>query len=360
MARNCIASIDLNALKNNYLYAKSLSPPQSNAIAIIKANAYGHGAVRVAQHLEGTADCYGVACSEEAVELRNSGISKTPILLLEGVFEESELNLVVEHNLWMVVCNSAQLEWVLNCQLSQKYNIFVKIDSGMGRLGFLEHESNEVINILENSPNVDKLTLMTHFSSADNTESSSTNTQIDKFNNIVDSRQNDHSLANSAALMAWNDAHSGYTRPGIMLYGSSPFPFEDKFTGLVPVMTLESTVISIKKFKAGASIGYGERYICNNDTLIGVVAIGYADGYPRSAKDGTPVFLNGGTARLAGRVSMDMITVDLKGIKDPKIGDRVELFGPNVSIDEVAQYSDTISYEIFSKITSRVYRTYVS
>jgi alanine racemase len=360
MARNCIASIDLNALKNNYLYAKSLSPPQSNAIAIIKANAYGHGAVRVAQHLEGTADCYGVACSEEAVELRNSGISKTPILLLEGVFEESELNLVVEHNLWMVVCNSAQLEWVLNCQLSQKYNIFVKIDSGMGRLGFLEHESNEVINILENSPNVDKLTLMTHFSSADNTESSSTNTQIDKFNNIVDSRQNDHSLANSAALMAWNDAHSGYTRPGIMLYGSSPFPFEDKFTGLVPVMTLESTVISIKKFKAGASIGYGERYICKNDTLIGVVAIGYADGYPRSAKDGTPVFLNGGTARLAGRVSMDMITVDLKGIKDPKIGDRVELFGPNVSIDEVAQYSDTISYEIFSKITSRVYRTYVS
>ena len=360
MARNCIASIDLNALKNNYLYAKSLSPPQSNAIAIIKANAYGHGAVRVAQHLEGTADCYGVACSEEAVELRNSGISKTPILLLEGIFEESELNIVVEHNLWMVVCNSAQLEWVLNCQLSQKYNIFVKIDSGMGRLGFLEHESNEVINILENSPNVDKLTLMTHFSSADNTESSSTNTQIDKFNNIVDSRQNDHSLANSAALMAWNDAHSGYTRPGIMLYGSSPFPFEDKFTGLVPVMTLESTIISIKKFKAGASIGYGERYICKNDTLIGVVAIGYADGYPRSAKDGTPVFLNGGTARLAGRVSMDMITVDLKGINDPKIGDRVELFGPNVSIDEVAQYSDTISYEIFSKITSRVYRTYVS
>ena len=359
MARNCIASIDLNALKNNYLYAKSLSP-QSYAIAIIKANAYGHGAVRVAQHLEGAADCYGVACSEEAVELRNSGISKTPILLLEGVFEESELNIVVEHNLWMVVCNSAQLEWVLNSQLSQKFNIFVKIDSGMGRLGFLEHESNEVINILENSSNVDKLILMTHFSSADNTESSSTNTQIDKFNNIVDSRQNDHSLANSAALMAWNDARSGYTRPGIMLYGSSPFPFEDKFTDLVPVMTLESTVISIKKFKAGASIGYGERYICKNDTLIGVVAIGYADGYPRSAKDGTPVFLNGGKARLAGRVSMDMITVDLKGIKNPKIGDRVELFGPNVSIDEVAQYSDTISYEIFSKITSRVYRTYVS
>ena len=159
--------------------------------------------------------------------------------------------------------------------------------------------------------------------------------------------------------MAWSDAHIGYTRPGIMLYGSSPFPFEDKFKDLVPVMTLESTVISIKKFKAGASIGYGERYICKNDTLIGVVAIGYADGYPRSAKDGTPVFLNGGTARLAGRVSMDMITVDLKGIKDPKIGDRVELFGANVSIDEVAQYSDTISYEIFSKITSRVYRTYV-
>jgi alanine racemase len=358
MARNCIASIDLNAIKNNYLYAKSLTP-QSNAIAIIKANAYGHGAVKVAHHLEEFADCYGVACSEEALELRVSGISKTPILLLEGIFEESELGLVDKYNLWMVVCNSNQLEWILNSKPSQKFNVFVKIDTGMGRLGFPEHESTKVINSLENSSNIKKITLMSHFSSADNQQSPSTKAQIDKFNNIVKLKQNDQSLANSAALMAWDESHSEYTRPGIMLYGSSPFPFNEKLTELTPAMTLESSLISVKKIKSGETIGYGERYICKIDTLIGVVAIGYADGYPRSAKDGTPVFINGGIATIAGRVSMDMITVNLSGINNPKIGDRVELFGLNVSVDEVAKYCDTISYEIFSQITSRVYKTYV-
>jgi len=358
MSRNCIASIDLNAIKQNYLYAKSLTP-KSSAIAIIKANAYGHGAVEVANHLEGCADCYGVACSEEALELRNSGISSTPILLLEGVFEESELSLVDKFSLWMVVSNSTQLEWILNTKPNHQYHIFVKIDTGMGRLGFQRDESIKVVNALENSHNVKNVTLMTHFSSADNRQSSSTKDQNEEFKNIVKSKQNDQSLANSAALMAWDETHSEYTRPGIMLYGSSPFPFNDKFQDLVPVMTLESSLISIKKFKSGAAIGYGGRYICNDETLIGVVAIGYADGYPRSAKDGTPVFINGEIARLAGRVSMDMITIDLKGIDNPKIGDRVELFGRNVSVDEVAKYSDTISYEIFSKITSRVYKTYV-
>ena len=359
MARNCVASINLNAITNNYLYAKSLAP-ESRAIAVIKGNAYGHGAVKVASHLEPLADCFGVACIEEALELRSAGISRTPILLLEGVFEESELALVDQHELWMVVSNNLQIEWILESSPINKYNIFVKIDTGMGRLGFKEDESPKIINALENCEHINKITLMTHFSSADNHDSGFTEVQIDKFNNIVGNKENDQSLANSAAIMAWNNSHSAYTRPGIMLYGSSPFPFNEPLNDLTPAMTLETSLISLKKFKAGDKIGYGGRYVCKQDTLIGVAAIGYADGYPRSAKDGTPVFINGGIARLAGRVSMDMITVDLAGIKNPKIGDRLELFGSNVSIDEVANYCDTISYEIFTQITSRVYKTYVS
>ncbi len=359
MARNCIASIDLNAITKNYLYAKSLAP-ESIAIAVIKGNAYGHGAVKVARHLEPLADCFAVACIEEALELRNAGISQTPILLLEGVFEDSELGLVDQHDLWMVVCNDLQIKWIVKSNPINKYNIFVKIDTGMGRLGFKEDESPKIINDLENFDHIKKITLMTHFSSADNHESSLTEAQIDKFNNIAGNKQNDQSLANSAGIMAWNNSHNEYTRPGIMLYGSSPFPFNEQLNELTPVMTLETSLISLKKFKVGDKIGYGGRYVCKQNTLIGVAAIGYADGYPRSAKDGTPVFINGGIARLAGRVSMDMITVDLTGIKNPKIGDRVELFGSNVSVDEVANYCDTISYEIFTQITNRVYKTYVS
>ena len=358
MARNCVASIDLNAIKKNYLYAKSLAP-KSNAIAVIKGNAYGHGAIKVASHLETSADCFGVACIEEALDLTNAGILTVPILLLEGVFEESELSLVDRNSFWMVVCNTAQIEWILKSKPTNKYDIFVKIDTGMGRLGFQEEDSIKVISDLEKSNNVRKITLMTHFSSADNQESDSTKTQINKFNEIIETKQNNQSLSNSAAIMSFTETHREFTRPGIMLYGSSPFSFDEKPNELIPAMTLETSLISLKKFKSGDTIGYGQRYVCKKDTLIGVAAIGYADGYPRSAKDGTPVYINGGIARLAGRVSMDMITVDLTGIKSPQIGDRVELFGSNVSIDEVAQYCNTISYEIFSQITSRVYKTYV-
>jgi len=359
MARKCIASINLDAIKKNYLYAKSLAP-QSKAIAVVKANAYGHGAVEVARQLEGDADCYGVACSEEALELRDSGIKNTPILLMEGVFEESELELVSRFNLWIVVCNSVQVQWILNHKPNFKFNIFIKIDSGMGRLGFQGDEFEKYINVLENSLKVENITLMTHFSSADNIESNSTNTQLTEFNNLINSRKNHSSLANSAALMMHSDSLREFTRPGIMLYGSSPFPYKENFKDLLPAMTLSSLIISIKRFKKGQTIGYGERYICKKDTAIGVVAIGYADGYPRSAKDGTPVFVNGCIAKLAGKVSMDMITIDLDGVINPQIGDRVELFGENISIDELAENCNTISYEIFSKITNRVYKTYVS
>jgi alanine racemase len=358
MARRCTASINLSAIKENYLYAKSLAP-NSKAIAIIKADAYGHGAIKVANELNEVADAFGVACIEEAIELIDSGIDTTPILLLEGVFEESELTLVDKHNLIVTVCNSIQLQWLLDADLNAPVDVFVKYDSGMGRLGFQDDTFIQTINFLEESKNISEITLMTHFSSADDLGSTLTTKQISNFDNTLYAKKYPGSLANSAAILKWSESHREYVRPGIMLYGSSPFLEETPLKNLTPAMTLTSLLISIKSFKAGQSIGYGCRYICKKNTLIGVVAIGYADGYPQSAIDGTPVFINDVKSKIAGRVSMDMITIDLTGVPNPQIGDRVELFGENISVDEVAKYCNTISYEIFTKITRRVYKAYI-
>jgi alanine racemase len=358
MARKCTASINLSAIKENYLYAKSLAP-NSKAIAIIKADAYGHGAIKVAKELNEVADAYGVACIEEAIELIDSGIDKAPILLLEGVFEKSELVFVEKHSLIVTVCNSIQLQWLLDADLNEPIDVFVKYDSGMGRLGFQDDSFIQAINLLEKSNNIGEITLMTHFSSADDLGSTLTTKQISNFDNTLYTEKYPGSLANSAAILKWSESHREYIRPGIMLYGSSPFSEKTPLNKLTPAMTLSSVLISIKSFKAGQSIGYGSRYICKQDMRIGVVAIGYADGYPRSAIDGTPVFINGVKSKIAGRVSMDMITIDLTGVPNPQIGDHVELFGENVSVDEVAKYCNTISYEILSKITRRVYKAYI-
>jgi len=357
MARNCIASIDLEAIKNNYLYAKSLNP-KSKAIAIIKANAYGHGAIEVVRYIDKYVDLFGVACIEEAKEILDSCANKSPILLMEGIFDEHELETVNNHNLYMVVYNTTQVEWILKSNFDNKFNIFLKLDSGMGRLGFQENEYEEIITILENSKKINSITMMTHFSCADDIESPSTKNQIEKFYSMINHYVYPKSLSNSAGIIAWREAQCEFTRPGIMLYGSNPLKTNLQIPELSVTMTLCSSLISIKKYKKGQAIGYSGRYICSKDTLIGVVAIGYADGYPRSAKDGTPVFINGGFAKLAGRVSMDMITINLNGISNPKVGDKVELFGKNVSVDNLAKCSDTISNEIYTKITRRVYKMY--
>ena len=358
MARRCSATINLSAIKKNYLYAKSLSP-NSKAIAIVKANAYGHGAIEVARYLEDCADFFGVASSEEAIELRDSGVSKTPILLMEGVFEVSELKLIENYNLIITICNSQQLQWLLDSQFNNPVDIFIKYDSGMGRLGFQEEEFISALNSLEESTKIDNITLMTHFSNANKLESASTLKQIKNFENVIIEKKHSKSLANSAGILEWSSSHREYIRPGIMLYGSSPFPNKSYLGKLIPVMILSSVLISIKSFKKGQSIGYGNRYKCQKDMEIGVVAIGYGDGYPRSAEDGTPVFINGVKTGLAGRVSMDMITIDLTNVPSPKLGDEVELFGNNISVDEVAEHCKTISYEIFTQITKRVYKSYV-
>ena len=358
MSRACIASINLGAIQRNYLYAKSLAP-NSKAIAIIKANAYGHGAIEVASHLEDTVDAFGVSCIEEAVELREAGLEKKPILLLEGMFELSELELLEKYDLLPVVGNKTQLQWILDAKLKKPSKVFVKYDSGMSRLGFHENEFKQALKALETSNNISDIVLMTHFSKADEPYDIFTQNQIDNFNRIANEAGHPSSLANSAGIVAWRNSHKQYIRPGIMLYGSSPFNEARYQKNLTPVMTLSSVLISIKNFKKGQGVGYGSRFICEKDMPIGVVAVGYADGYSRHAKDGTPVFINGVRARVVGRVSMDMTTIDLSGVLKAKIGDRVEMFGQNIGINEVAEFSNTISYEILSKITKRVYKTYL-
>jgi alanine racemase len=358
MARTCIASINLKAIKSNYLYAKSLAP-NSKAIAVVKADAYGHGAIEVATYLEETVDAFGVACIEEAIELRELGLEKKPILLLEGMFEFCELELLEKYELMPVIGSASQLQWILNAKLAKPIKVFLKYDSGMSRLGFHEAEFIQALHVLESSNNIAKIVLMTHFSKADEPYDIFTQNQIDNFNRIAKETGHPSSVANSAGIVAWRNSHKQYNRPGIMLYGSSPFSEARYQKNLVPAMTLSSALISIKDFKKGQGIGYGSRFICECDMQIGVVAVGYADGYSRHAKDGTPVFINGARAKIAGRVSMDMTTIDLTGIPNPKIGDRVEMFGENIGINEVAEFSNTISYEILSKITKRVYKQYL-
>jgi len=358
MSRACIATINLQAVKSNYLYAKKIAP-NSKAIAIVKANAYGHGAIEVASYLQDVADAYGVACIEEAIELRGAGIQQKPILLLEGVFEESELALVEKHNLMVVVSSDLQLQWVLNASLKESITVFLKYDSGMCRLGFHESGFKLALNALEKSNNVADIVLMTHFSKADEPYDIFTQNQIDNFNRIAKESGHPSSIANSAGIVAWRNSHKQYNRPGIMLYGASPFIEARYQKNLTPAMTLSSVLISIKDFKKGQGIGYGSRFICEQDMKIGVVAVGYADGYSRHAKDGTPVYINNTRSRVVGRVSMDMTTIDLTHVPNAKIGDRVEMFGENITINEVAEFSNTISYEILTKITKRVYKNYL-
>jgi alanine racemase len=355
MSRPTFALVDTQAFVSNYRHAKSLAPG-SRALALIKANGYGHGAVALARALAGEADGLGVACIEEAMELRESGISD-PIVLLEGVFEPAELPLAAEQRLTVGLHSMPQLDWLLNARLPRPLDVWLKVDTGMHRLGFMPEEFGAVHARLLDSPNVDRIVLMTHFARADETGSAATDRQLERLRGILGGLKIPLSLANSAAIMAWPQAHGDWTRPGIMLYGWSPLPGDDN-APLRPVMRLESELIAVRDLAAGESIGYGGRFTCDRPTRVGVVAIGYADGYPRHAPDGTPVAVDGHLTRLIGRVSMDMLTVDLNPVPGAKIGDRVQLWGDRVSANSVAAHCGTIAYELLTRITRRVHLRY--
>lgn len=352
-ARPLRARIRLDAIRHNYRYAKRLAPT-ARALAVIKANAYGHGAVAVARALAGEADGYAVACVDEALELRESGI-RGPILLLEGVFAPEEIVVADRAGLAMAVHCAEQLDWVLSARPSGRLDCWIKVDTGMHRLGLAPSEAGSVHARLAACPHVGQLVAMTHLARADELEHPRTKAQLATFEQAFAGLSISRSLANSAAILGWPETHGDWTRPGLMLYGASPLADGAALASpLQPAMTLESAIISVRELAAGEPVGYGGRFVCDRPTRVGVAAIGYADGYPRHARDGTPLAVKGRPTRLIGRVSMDMITLDLTGMEDVGVGDPVELWGETVAAGDVADASDTIAYQLFTGVSRRV------
>lgn len=352
MTRAVDARIDLSAIRHNLRQVR-VAAPKTKIIAIIKANAYGHGLVRAARALD-EADAFGVACFEEAVMLREAAISK-PIILLSGFFETTELDLAYQHDLSIVVHHPAQLEHLERSKLSYPLKVWMKIDSGMHRLGISLDMALSVWQRLNQIPAIIKpIGLMTHLASADDPVSLQTTQQIDCFDQIVKGLPGEQSIANSAAILAWPSAHRHWVRPGLMLFGVSPLAETQQSIHLKPAMTLTSRLIAINSYKQGSPIGYGASYVCPTDMPVGVISIGYGDGYPRHAAHGTPVLIKGQRVPLIGRVSMDSICVDLRDHPNAAIGDVVELWGTNLPVADVARYASTIPYELLCKVTNRV------
>ncbi|WP_263261905.1 alanine racemase [Pseudomonas sp. RIT-PI-S] len=349
------AVIDLQALRDNYRLAQELTG--ARALAVIKADAYGHGAVRCANALAEVADGFAVACIEEALELREAGI-QAPILLLEGFFEAAELALIVEHNLWCVAHSLWQVEAIEQARLAAPLTVWLKMDSGMHRVGVHPADYAQAYQRLLASGKVAKVVLMSHFSSADELDNPRSSEQVAQFTSTCQGLSAEVSLRNSPAVLGWPQVPSDWVRPGIMLYGASPFEQpHPQAERLQPVMTLESRVISVRELPAGEPVGYGQKFMTDRPMRIGVVAMGYADGYPRHAPTGTPVMVAGKRSRLVGRVSMDMLCIDLTDVPEANLGSPVELWGQNVLASDVASLAQSIPYQLFCNL-KRVPRHY--
>jgi len=356
------AVISRRAVKHNFDKIKLLAP-QSKVISVLKANAYGHGLLEMASILT-ESDIFGVARLEEAMALRAGDVDKQ-ILLMEGFFNLADITLLRTHNFQTVIHSFDQIE-----KLEQSKNInetpsslkvWLKIDTGMNRLGIAPSEFDEVLSRLKAIDYVDdNINFMTHFSCADDLTNDFTKQQILKFNQLVDGQCGDLTLANSAGILAWPESHCDWIRPGLLLYGCSPM--NDRTgtqDGFIPAMTLSTSVIAIKPLLKNENVGYGAYWKTPKDTQLGVIAIGYGDGYPRHAKAGTPVLINGKRYPIVGRVSMDMITVDLGNDHQVVCGDEAIMWGSELPVEEIAQWADTICYELILQLTSRVDITFV-
>jgi len=353
------AIIDLAAIRHNYQVAKKTAP-NARAIAIVKANGYGHGAIEVGKTLSPIADGFGVACIEEALELREAGVTN-PMLLLEGIFEASEMPLVDKYRFSIAVATQRQLNWLIESTIKQPIDVFLKVDSGMHRLGIEPADAAEAYAKLTACPKVKSIVLMTHYARADEPDLPTTNDQLARFSKAIEGIDAPWSLSNSAGTLVHTSSHRQFIRPGIMLYGATPLGHTHMTDALLrPAMSLRSVVFSIRDLDIGESIGYAGRYVCDRPTRVGVVAMGYADGYPRHAVDGTPVSVDGHRSRIIGKVSMDMLTVDLTDLPHITEGAPVELWGSDVKANEVASHCDTISYTLFTGVTRRVPLRYIN
>ena len=350
MPRPIRATISAGALSHNLLVAKAYAKG-AKLWAVIKANAYGHGVERAARALD-AADGFAVLDFQEAARLRVAGVTK-PILMLEGFFKPIDLPLLVKYNLTPVIHNSEQVEMLRLAALPGEIDAYLKVNSGMNRLGFNSENLRFAYNTVRMHAQVRNVTLMTQFADADG--ASGVRGQLDWFNELTKGLEAPRSLANSAAMIRFAEARGDLVRPGIMLYGCSPFAERTaESLNLKPAMTLSSEIIAIQQLHAGERIGYGFSYEAVGEMAVGVVACGYADGYPRHAPSGTPVLVNGRRTRTVGRVSMDMICVDISDIPGAYIGSAVTLWGEGLPAEEVAASAGTVSYQLVCALAPRV------
>jgi len=350
--RSAQISIDLAALKNNFKLVQKYTP-HNNIMPVIKSNAYGHGMLQVADALS-DANGFAVAQVEEALQLREHGV-KLPITVFQGFSDAAQLELIIKNDLRPAICQVWQID-LLQSYLNQNkvtekaLSVWLKINTGMGRLGIQPAEVARCWEQLGQIKTIKQVGLMMHFANADQPDHPSNHQQLNCFNSITNNIHTETSVSNSAAIISKLYEQQDWIRPGIMLYGSSPFV--DRTASdlkLQAVMTLKAKLIAINQLPKGHSVGYGDEWACPEDMPVGIVNIGYGDGYPRHAPSGTPVMINNQLTQLVGRVSMDSIAIDLRGIK-ASCGDEAELWGKNVSVDEVASKSGTISYELLCNV----------
>jgi len=344
------AVFDLAALRENLAVARARAP-RARVWAVVKADAYGHGLERAVRALD-AADGFALLDISDAVALREAGTVK-PILLLEGAFGPDDLRVVAEHGLTIVVHADEQIAMLEGAGLPARVPVYLKVNSGMNRLGFPPERCRPVFERLARSPAVSAITLMTHFADADAARGVAD--QLQRFERAAAPIAAPRSLANSAAILRYPETHADWVRPGIMLYGCSPFADEPAAAlGLKPVMTLASELIDVRTLAPGDRVGYGGSFAADRPMRIGVVACGYADGYPRHAPTGTPLLVNGRRTRTIGTVSMDMLTVDLEGLPEAGVGAPVTLWGEGLPCDEVAAAAGTLSYELLCALAARV------
>jgi alanine racemase len=357
--RTARAIIDLNALRHNYREVRRHAP-QSRVMCVIKANAYGHGMTEVAKALP-QADGFAVACLDEALQLRSHGI-RQPLTVFQGFQSVEDLQLCRRHGLWPVVHHVSQLEILADeGAVTAPLEVWLKVATGMNRLGFRPEDALAAWERLRGFADLRRIRLMTHMARADEGRGRGedpTAQQLRLFDSVTAGLDTERSLANSAALVDWPETRRDWVRPGIMLYGASPFlPNRGPELDLQPVMTLRSRLIAINNRKRGEPVGYGGSWICTRDMPVGAVAIGYGDGYPRHIDADTPVLVNGKRALIVGRVSMDLLTVDLSA-SEAAVGDDVSLWGEGLPVDQIAAHADTIAYELLCNVYGRVHYEY--
>jgi alanine racemase len=348
------ATIDTAALKHNLQVVRNWAP-RSRVMAVIKANAYGHGLIAVARALE-SADSFAVARVDEGLTLRHAGILNR-IVLLEGVFDREQLDAAAAADFELVVHTAEQIDLLRAAPAGAHFKVWLKLDSGMNRLGFKGAAFGAAAAALGGLPAVQSpVNLFTHLASADAPELPATTEQLARFAQATHSLPGERSIANSAGMLSFPEAQAHWVRPGLLLYGVSPFSGSiGEDYGLEPAMTLQSHVIAIKELAPGEQVGYGGDWAAKRPTRLAVAAVGYGDGYPRNLTSGSPVLVNGERAPLAGRVSMDMIGIDVTDLaQTPQLGDQVVLWGGGLPVEEIAVWAQTIPYELLCGISQRV------